>query len=700
MNLKNSKVIYYILIAVIFTGGLIFWISDLESDPPMHYAGNRQSLSTDSHHYVFHARNKILFDDFDPFDYPKWTVFQHTLVSLTSYIIFKASEVSLKNANITGVILNLTGLIFFIMGMLKHHKPLLVSVFSICYLLNISLVVHARLPYLENGLIFYSAILFYLYSRYENRLCSIVTYGIIIALATFTGKLFGALLLPVMVLTIIFSESKNRFKKTVFAAFSFLISSALLVYFLYGNNYRMAFGYLSEQSYGLKGFPKGLQTPWEFFEHLISYGFVNRLFFNNIDFSLFLLAGGFFLTYFMIAKNKLSQLPPTVKFSLFWIIVVFLGLMPFSYSPIRYGIFLIPAIFIFFFSVSDVAISFKYIKERNLSYYNFIFIFIILWHFLFQIWVSIFYANTISTRLLTWTALPVAIMLTLLIRFLFSKYSVKLFSKAVYAIITIVVFFSISLNLNAINKKLYKEKIFNSLEASNDLKKILSPGAVISGSYGPILTINNNLKSFIHQFGLKDQDSLLFDNQPITHLALEKSGYIKAIEHFPQLKDAIPITSYWIRNFNITILNITKISNNEIAKNYVESGFEKARRYFREHKLDSTVLALNNLTEYQKNTKSAGLFALDVMLEMNQEQEAIDLLNPILVNFPTDFSIYMKAGNIMHVIGLQNQDKKLINASEKLFRRAVELNPYKSEYASQIFQQNINQYKKNSKSTK
>ena len=85
LNKKNSKLIYYFLIAVIFIGGVVFWQSNLESDPPMYYSGLGQSLSTDAAQYVHHARNKILFDDFDPFNYPRWTVYQHSLTSLVSY---------------------------------------------------------------------------------------------------------------------------------------------------------------------------------------------------------------------------------------------------------------------------------------------------------------------------------------------------------------------------------------------------------------------------------------------------------------------------------------------------------------------------------------------------------------------------------------------------------------------------------------
>ena len=98
---KNQKIFYIFLLVVIVIGGWFFWASDLEYDPPLHYSGIGQSLSTDPHHYVYHARNSILFDDSDPFDYPRWTVFQHSLISLISYIIFSLTEVSFVNLALT-----------------------------------------------------------------------------------------------------------------------------------------------------------------------------------------------------------------------------------------------------------------------------------------------------------------------------------------------------------------------------------------------------------------------------------------------------------------------------------------------------------------------------------------------------------------------------------------------------------------------
>lgn len=140
-------------------------------------------------------------------------------------------------------------------------------------------------------------------------------------------------------------------------------------------------------------------------------------------------------------------------------------------------------------------------------------------------------------------------------------------------------------------------------------------------------------------------------------------------------------------------MNVTGISHNETARAYDESGFETARRLYGEQKLDSAIAVLSSLSEYQRSSKSAGLLAADIMLDFNQPRQALDVLMAMLQEFPTDYYIHLKAGVITQIAGLQIQDRALLASSQRLFAKAVELNPFKAEYASQVYQQNMNQYR-------
>jgi hypothetical protein len=74
MQASRKRHLFHLLTLSIFVSGFIFWQSDLTSDPPMYYSGLGQSLATDPPYYIFHARNHVLFGQFDLYNYPRWTV--------------------------------------------------------------------------------------------------------------------------------------------------------------------------------------------------------------------------------------------------------------------------------------------------------------------------------------------------------------------------------------------------------------------------------------------------------------------------------------------------------------------------------------------------------------------------------------------------------------------------------------------------
>ncbi|NOY89294.1 MAG: hypothetical protein GXO93_07900, partial [FCB group bacterium] len=205
----SRKHIFYALTVIIFVSGLIFWASDLTSDPPMYYSGLGQSLSTDPAQYVFHARNKVLFGSFEPFDYNKWAVYEHSLTSFIAYLWFLLVGVSLEHANAVGLILSLGGLVFFLLALMRYHKPWVLTAVALTYIINVTLITYGRLSYLENGLIFISALVFFVFSKWGDKIWGVVFSGVLIACAMVFGKLFGALLMPVLFFTLLFSR-KNE----------------------------------------------------------------------------------------------------------------------------------------------------------------------------------------------------------------------------------------------------------------------------------------------------------------------------------------------------------------------------------------------------------------------------------------------------------------------------------------------------------
>ena len=139
-SLTKTDLLLYVLTLLIVIGGVLFWASDLASDPPMYYSGLGQSLATDPAQYVHHARNEILFDDWDPFDYPRWTIYQHSLTSLVGWGLFSLSGVSATSAGAVGLVLSLGGLLFFLLGLFRHCRTWVLPVVALCYVINVTLL--------------------------------------------------------------------------------------------------------------------------------------------------------------------------------------------------------------------------------------------------------------------------------------------------------------------------------------------------------------------------------------------------------------------------------------------------------------------------------------------------------------------------------------------------------------------------------
>ena len=688
----KSAIIYICCIVLVVLAGAVLWFSNLDVDPVMNYSGIGQSLSTDPHHYVYHARNKVLFGSFNPYDDPRWTVFQHSIVSLVSYMVFSLTSVSLISANIVGVILSLLGLLFFILALWKDHNPLIILVFAFLYLINSSLIVHARVPYLENGLLFYIGILFFLYTYWSTKLWNLVLSGVVIALAAFTGKLFGIFLLPVAATAIFFSTDDKRVKAIGILSVSTILSSMILIFVLYGSGYQNAFGYMTDQTYSLRGIPKILSMPYNLLEYLISYGLYNRFFFINIDFVLFILVAGYISTAEITSGRKFSQFPKSTVFAVLLVGMYYLLFMSINYSPIRYAVVMIPMILIASLSIIHAPAKLNKKSKPDHSWKNYILLTFILWFALFHTLVRIFFINQAPVTILTYATLPGALLLVYLLRISLIKQKSEMAAKLKTRLMILVVVFSIIINVDMIFSKITKQENYNIVEANNEIAEIIGNGAVLSGGYAPLLTIDNNHKAFIHQFGLQDDVAKLFKDNPVTHLAIESSILSQIQQQYPQLRQMIPVTSLWVRDVEVKIYNIFNLFGNQQANRYVPTLYEHAAYYYFSNVNDSALFYIKKFHEQNKITKSSGLILADALFRTKQYKESVATILDLANRFPTDFFVQMHCGQIVQAAGLLQNDPSLTSAAMKYYEKATFDNPYRANDALTLYQQTINDF--------
>ena len=75
------KLILKYLALIIICGMVLLHFVSLENDPPLYYVGHGQSLLTDPYHLTHSARNEVLFDDWNLYEYHRWDVFKNSLIS-------------------------------------------------------------------------------------------------------------------------------------------------------------------------------------------------------------------------------------------------------------------------------------------------------------------------------------------------------------------------------------------------------------------------------------------------------------------------------------------------------------------------------------------------------------------------------------------------------------------------------------------
>ncbi len=689
----NRKRLYYAATIALVIGGILFWVSDLTSDPPMYYSGLGQSLSTDPAQYIHHARNKALFDEFDPFDYPRWTVYQHSVISLVGYLWFEVAGVSTQQAAVVGILVSFVSLMFLLMAVYRYHSGWVGTLIAFCFITNVTLLTYGRLTYLENGLLLIASIMFWVYSWWGDKLWGVLLAGALAAAAMLTGKLFGALLLPTLILTIIFSSESRRLVKAGAATASFVITALALVLILYGTDLAAAFTYITEQSYGLRGYPAGLSSPLSFVEHLISYGFKNRLFYLDPDILMFIVASMMMVAIMRISGVRFHSFSRITRLALLWTLISFVGLMPLNYSPVRYSVILLPSVIVAFFALCDQWRMTKLKNEIKINWKVLAFVTPAFWLLGYHLIANAFYFNVFPspTATIVWSTLPFAVAAAFgLIRLIVIK--PQLFSRR-NMVVTLVLILVISATANGfrIRRLHYLDHNFNLIEANQDIAQILDDDAVVSGPYGPALTMDNDVKSFIHLFGVADVDLTLFDRYPITHLAVDSSNWALAVQDYPALQELKPVTSYWIRDYQITLYNVSKVFSNGAANQYSESAYERALTAFYLQKPDSAMSEIQSFLAENPQSKSATILLVDLLSAKQQFTKVQNILSSLANRHPTDFFIQMQAGRLYQILAFLKKDQSLLSLSRFYYERGIAVNRFRAGYASMMFAQTAQQ---------
>ena len=682
---RRPSRVFHILTVVVLVVGAWLWASDLTSDPPMYYSALGQSVLTDPANVVFHARNAVLFGAADPFDYGRWVVFRESIMSAAAYVWFSAVGVSYQHAGAIAMILNLGGLLLVLLGLMKHHRPWVLTVVALAWMMNATLLVYGRLTYLENGLVFLTGALFYVYSWWGHRAPGAVVAGVLAAMATLTGKLFGALLLPALVVSILADGALRSRTRVIGAVLGYIATAALLVLVLYGGDTMAALGYVREQAYGLRGFPEGLSSPWGFFEHLIQFGYQNRFYYLTPDLFLFLMAGGLGLVAFVPRPSE--HLPRTLVLSFAWIGVVWLGLMPLNYSPVRYVLVLIPALIVGCYGLLELLLRTKRVELQRFGTLRVMAAGILLWHLLYHVVGNVVFFIDTPARVLTWATLPAAGLLVYLLAQFSRRGNVAIGRRYVMGALVMVVALSVTSNAFRIRRTQVLDDTGTVVAASEDLENILGAEAVVSGPYGPALTLDTDLRAFIHMFGVAAVDSTLFDRMPVTHVAVDVTNFEQAVEAYPELEGQPAIASYWLNSWHVKLYRINDLFDNPAAHTYEMTDYERSMQLFLADSLREAQAVLNRFLSDHEMTRAPGLLQTDLYLRTQKLEFALQTMVTLAREYPDDFSIQMRCGQLYYIAALASRNRSYLRTADMYFQKGLEVNRFQGPHMKMLKQQ-------------
>lgn len=669
---RSRKIPGYILALGVIALGIIARFCWLDADPPLYFSGTSKALLTDPYNVIHFARNKVIFGDWDVFDFQRWVIFKYSLSSAFSYLVFLLGGVSRVTANLSAAVLNLAGILLFVFSPWKRSR-ISYLIAGVLLLTNVTLLVYGQYPFLENGLIFLCCLLYFLFIRYYPRDWMLILSGLMISLCVLSGKLFGIVMIGPIGL-IIWLDSRHKFvRRFGLVLVSLLLSTASLSLIFYGRNIETVYGYLTEQTVGMYGTPHALTSLASFVERFLTFGGTSNLYYYSPLLLVMLFIG---LTSLILSSDGLKRIKENraLAFNIGWFLFGFALLMIFNYQPLRYQLFLILPISGI---ISDVL--FKPSRWKSGSRPGFlraVLLFTVCWYFAVQIGIFVvtYILDSIARFSIAWYVIvPAAVLSAGLIVFRRSYLRASKYKNFVFA--ALLLFYVVHQSIWIY--KWHDKKSYCLKEAGEDLAEIVSHDAIIAGPYGSALTIDSNLKSFIYMFGLSRKEPDLFARFPITHLAIDVNNARLAIEDFPWIGELPVISQYWARDVKIMISRVNDTAIGRPKVNYGLTDYEKAATFSAATgSADSTLYYATGFLNAYPQSKSGLSLLTNHYFKQGRTPKGFETLYKLLSLYPRDFGLYFEKARLLYDYHFLSGDEKFLYEAERFFQKAKSLNPY------------------------
>jgi len=677
MNLGLFWALFVLLLG--FAAFIRFY--DLNADPPAFFARGSQDLTTDGAYLTLHAKQAVLFGQWDLFGFKHWAAFKVSIVSGVSYLLFELFGVSRATANAAGGLLSLGGILLFITAPWRHKSRRFILILTLFLSSSFVLTTYGRLPFLENGLLFLGALLFFVYSRWFESVWGKIAMGVLIAFCGLLGKGFGFVLGAGPLVYMLRSGSKSRHKDLTFLMVPLAATFALFWALFYQD--QGFFTFLWEHGAGVHGFPHGFSSPTGFFEALISYDQYGLHMYSAVVSLVCYLC---FVT-LLIGRWKVPSADKTMIFMLGWFVAWILGLAPFNYLPLRY-------LFLLLVPMSTVAALYlDHAQETAIGgfekpvWWRLSLLLLINWVLLFNLCGHLIITQEIRSEYFrtVWLVLPFAMILTLAMILVLRRRLIAVSKRAALIIVVVVVAGAILLE-GFHQSRWISQRLYTIFYGNRDLSALLDPKAVVAGQAGPAFTADSKIRNF-PLFVSPDVADLRkkLEQYPITHLVLGDADWETLVTVDPSFGRGRPLTRFWVRDNVYVLVRVAGVVKNSQSDGYVLSDYEKADLAMVQNQSDSNEFYLRRFVAAHPDCR-AGLSDLYYnSLQHKSLENQRPLVDHIVTVLPTDFAACLLGAIYYKWLYSVNHSDEDRSQSEELLKRAIWLNRENEENIRRLY---------------
>jgi len=666
----------------------IFWSQDLWTDPPQ---------------YTSYARSAVLFGDWNPLNEQMYLTFRINSMGPLAYVVFAIFGAGFWQSNLVGVLLSLGAIVLFALAVARLRTPLAGMLTAVLLGFNYIFLIYGRAPFLENAMNFWLALAVFCLALAVKRPFWYIGAGLACGLGTFFGKMIGLHAVPALLIFAAFigwrDAQRDPGKKWYLPAVYFLAGVAAVAVVWFPTIYMQIGDYFAEKSTALYGSPEGLQSIKGFFNRVFSFGSDTRLF-NRLPVMAilgFIGAGIAFLP--LAAKGKIAKrmekIRPEYLLMSVWFWAAYLALMPWNYRPLRYEtVLLMPLAGAAALILTDLV---RRVKESDPAPAGAS----PAWSLILG---TVFFAlpiyHLVTVRIAQpqmgqadGTAALLAVVVALAGSFLFFAFGKKIVhgwnrfragNRISEVIIILAVLVAVLYQGNMV-KGWWDHGQQAMADASRDLDEILGENAVLVGSYATGLTLENNSKNIVYMFGVANINFGLFNDYPITHLAVIDDRNGPVFSQYESIAGrARRVSSYVIGNRPVGVFRVAEHSPNSQAQAYQPSDYEQAMRCYDLRQEDSMLVYLQRFASEHPGNFSASRFYGNYYMRDSTFDSASYYFERAVERYPDDYALHLKAAHCQMMSFEKDRNAVRFQRAQQHYKDVLRLRPNDPALRSQL----------------